>query len=161
MAALPPGAIALPTRRATTKLGERIARVLGAGDLVLLSGDLGAGKTFLARAIARALGVDAEEPIASPTFALVIEHRLPDRGAGPGALLHADLYRLRDDPTVDLAREVARLGIRERRQEGAIVLCEWGEGTGSLLGAPDLTVRLDLRPERHAVLDGRRAVGVS
>jgi tRNA threonylcarbamoyladenosine biosynthesis protein TsaE len=157
MTTLPPGAIPLPTRRATTRLGERIARKLEPGDLVLLSGDLGAGKTFLARAIARALGVDPAEPIASPTFALVLEHALPERRA----LVHADLYRLRDDPAVDLATELGRLGLRERRQEGAILLCEWGEGTAALLGAPDLRVRLELRPQRHAVLEGRRSVGVS
>lgn len=151
----------LPTRRSTTKLGERIASKLEPGDLVLLHGDLGSGKTFLARAIARALGVDAAEPIASPTFGLVLEHPLP-KGR---TLLHVDLYRLRDDPALDFPAEVARLGLRERRREGAIVVCEWGEGTESLLGAPELVVRLSIpdaaKPnERHAILEGPRAVGV-
>lgn len=155
------GELSLPTRRATTQLGKRIAAKLEAGDLVLLSGDLGAGKTFLARSIARALGVDADEPIASPTFALVIEHRLPKGGL----LLHVDLHRLRDDPAVDFEAEVARLGLRARRREGAIVVCEWGEGVGGLLGAPDLVVRLSSRPReavtsRHAILEGPRSVGV-
>lgn len=155
------GELVLPTRRATTQLGKRIAAKLEPGDLVLLSGDLGAGKTFLARSIARALGVDPDEPIASPTFALVIEHRLPKGGP----LLHVDLHRLRDDPAIDFEAEVARLGLRSRRREGAIVLCEWGEGAGGLIGAPDLVVRLSSRrgeasTSRRAILEGPRASGV-
>lgn len=143
----------LRTRRDSTLLARRIADVLEPGDLVLLSGDLGAGKTFLARAIARALGVGAEERVASPTFALVNEYvtkRAP--------LLHADLYRLLDAP--DLAAEVARLGLRERRDEGAIVLCEWGDGAAGSLGAPaELRIVLSAPKGggRDVVLEGPRA----
>jgi len=126
----------LASRRDTTKLGATIAERLRPGDLVLLSGDLGAGKTFLARAIARKLGVPRDVAIASPTFTLVQEYDTPR-----GTLLHADLYRLRDAP--DPAREVRRLGIAECRDEGAIVLVEWGEGLEAELGgAPALIVTL-------------------
>jgi tRNA threonylcarbamoyladenosine biosynthesis protein TsaE len=95
---------------------------------VLLGGDLGAGKTFLAGAIIHALGVDAGEPVTSPTFSLVHEYATPR-----GVVLHVDLYRLRDG-VVPLAEEVARLGLRERRAEGAILLVEWGEGALDALG---------------------------
>src|SRR5579859_1919681 len=111
----------LENRRDTTRLGSAIARQLRPGDLVVLSGDLGAGKTFLARAIARALGVGARDRVTSPTFTLIHEHE-----TSKGTLLHVDLYRLLDSP-VSLATEVARLGLRERRRDGAILVVEWGE----------------------------------
>jgi tRNA threonylcarbamoyladenosine biosynthesis protein TsaE len=104
---------------------------------VLLGGDLGAGKTFLAGAIAHALGVDAGHAVTSPTFALVHEYT-----TARGLVLHADLYRLRDG-SAPLAREVGHLGLRERRTEGAILLVEWGEGAVEALGgSPVLVVEL-------------------
>lgn len=136
----------LRTRRDSTRLARRIADVLEPGDLVLLSGDLGAGKTFLARAIARRLGVGGEDRVPSPTFALVHEYTTPR-----GPLLHADLYRLLD--AADLAAEVSRLGLRERRDEGAIVLCEWGDEARALLGGP-----AQLRACLSAAQDGGRDV---
>ncbi len=149
----------LSTRRETTRLGQRIAAVLGPGDLCVLTGELGAGKTFLARALARALGVPAEERVGSPTFGLVHEYETPR-----GTLLHADLYRLEAKDAESLAREIARLGLRERRAEGAIVLCEWGERAGATLGpAPDLHVRLRFAAGgrgREAELSGRLAPGL-
>jgi tRNA threonylcarbamoyladenosine biosynthesis protein TsaE len=119
---------------------------------VILEGDLGAGKTFLARAVARAMGVSGTVP--SPTFALVQEY-----DTARGVLLHVDLYRLRG---AGLAGEVARLGLRERRGEGAIVLVEWGEdATAALGGEPALAVRLaiaraDGDDARSAALSGTR-----
>lgn len=146
----------LPTRRETTRLGARIAAVLEAGDLVLLSGDLGAGKTFLARAIARALGVPSRDAIASPTFTLVQEYETPK-----GTLLHADLYRLHDakDPQ-KVVSEVTRLGLAERRAEGAILLVEWGEGAEDALGhdiALSVAISLDATGTRRATIGGIRA----
>lgn len=143
----------LPTRRDSRRFAQAMARVLAPGDLVSLSGDLGAGKTFLVRALARALGV--EGAVTSPTFTLVREYALA-RGE---SLLHADLYRLRGDAGV-FAAEVARLGLRERRADGAIVVVEWGDGILPALGGdPALCVRLTVAGPhaRRAVVDGARA----
>jgi tRNA threonylcarbamoyladenosine biosynthesis protein TsaE len=148
----------LATRRDTTRLGTRIGESLAHGDLVLLSGDLGAGKTFLARAIARALGVPTEIAIASPTFTLVQEYETPR-----GLLLHCDLYRLRDeDDATKTAAEIRRLGLAERRDEGAIVLVEWGKGFDHELGGQaSLEVSLSIEgAERVARLLGPRAASV-
>lgn len=127
----------------------RIADALAPGDLVTLSGDLGAGKTFLARALARRLGVPAGVAIASPTFTLVQEYETKK-----GTLLHADLYRLRD--AADPSGEVRRLGLAERRAEGAIVVAEWAEGLEHELGGDvALAVTLAIDGEaRSARLDG-------
>lgn len=141
------------SRRDTLELGRRIAARLAPGDLVLLSGGLGAGKTFLARAIARALGVPESEPVASPTFALVHEYE-----GKAATVVHADLYRLSD--AADLAREVARLGLRERRADGAILIVEWGDEAATSLGPADVTVRFGPHgegSERDVALGGPKA----
>ena len=108
----------LPDLAATDALGARIAAVLRAGDVVALSGGLGAGKTTLARAIIAALGHQGEVP--SPSFAIIETYdppllRLP--------LVHADFYRL-DDPA-----ELVELGLDYYR-EGAALLAEWPELAG-------------------------------
>lgn len=147
----------LTSRRDTIRLGARIAEALAPGDLVLLSGDLGAGKTFLARAVARRLGVPVEVAIASPTFTLVQEYETPR-----GTLLHADLYRLRGEPEQTRA-EIRRLGLAERRAEGAIVLVEWGEGYEQELGgdvALAVAMTIGEGQRRLASLAGRLAVAV-
>ena len=143
----------LATRRETTQLGGRIARSVRGGDLVLLTGGLGSGKTFLARAIARGLGLPARTSFTSPTFSLVHEY-----ATEKGDLLHADLYRLLDSP-VPLDMEIARLGLRERRAQGAIVVVEWGEaGQRALGGIPALVVSLRITGlrARHATVEGAR-----
>jgi tRNA threonylcarbamoyladenosine biosynthesis protein TsaE len=148
----------LANRRATTRLGACIARALVPGDLVVLAGGLGAGKTFLARAIARALHVPEDVAIASPTFTLVQEYELPDGRT----LLHADLYRLREGDRHRFDEEVRRLGLRERLAEGALVLVEWGDEASAELGEPALRVELTRTGERtrRASLSGVRAAAV-
>lgn len=125
----------LPTRRSTVKLGQAIAKTAKAGDLVVLRGDLGAGKTFIARAICRELGVPTSIPVTSPTFTLVHEHR------GRLPIAHADLYRLRE------ASELDELGLRARRGEGALLLVEWGEPYVNELGGDALSVSLEMDPK--------------
>lgn len=141
----------LPTRRATQRLGALLAETLEAGDLVVLEGDLGAGKTFLVRAIARGMGVPAATAVTSPTFTLVNEYdtRLP--------LLHSDLYRLGD------ADELSELGLVERIGRDAVVIVEWGDRFGEALGGAGLWIwlayaehgrsaRLEARGERARAL---------
>lgn len=148
----------LPARRDTARLGDDVATILGPGDLVVLGGELGAGKTFLAGAIVHALGVDARQAVTSPTFNLVHEY-----ATRVGPLLHVDLYRLRDG-SEPLASEIARLGLRERRAEGAIVLVEWGmDAVEALGGAPKLIVDLRVTggTSRVAWLDGPAATALA
>ena len=125
----------LRTRRDTRRLAATIAAKLSSGGLVILSGELGAGKTFLVRALARALGV--REPVLSPTFVLVREY---ETSSVP--LVHADLYRLRGGP-LPLEAEVGRLGLRQQRSQGALVVVEWGEEAIEALGGrPELVLSL-------------------
>jgi tRNA threonylcarbamoyladenosine biosynthesis protein TsaE len=120
--------VALPTRRSTARLAREVAAVVGGGDLLLLSGDLGAGKTFFARALCRALGVPASVPVQSPTFTLVheLEGRLP--------IVHADLYRLRS------GEDLRELGLRERLADGALCVVEWGAPYVGELGGEALSI---------------------
>jgi tRNA threonylcarbamoyladenosine biosynthesis protein TsaE len=147
-------ALTLATRRATRGLAAAIAQVLEPGDLLLLSGDLGAGKTFLVRALVRALG--GRQAVTSPTFALVHELTTPR-----GRVVHADLFRLRDS-ALGLSQEVARLGLREARGEGARLVVEWGEDVERELGGASLAVKLEVAGPhaRRATVSGPRSFGI-
>jgi tRNA threonylcarbamoyladenosine biosynthesis protein TsaE len=101
------------TEEETSAAGERLARRLGTGAVVLLYGDLGAGKTAFVRGLARGLGAPADD-VTSPTFTLVQEYH------GRMTLHHVDLYRL--EPA-----EVADLGLDELASGNAIVAIEWAE----------------------------------
>ncbi len=114
----------------TAAVGAALAEVVEAGDVVLLSGPLGAGKTTLVKGLVAALG--DQEPVTSPTFTLVRTYstRPP--------IAHVDCWRL-DDPS-----EVAELGIEEVLDEGGIAVVEWGEIAAPLIGRDALSV--ELRP---------------
>jgi tRNA threonylcarbamoyladenosine biosynthesis protein TsaE len=99
----------------TIQLGARLAEMLPPSALVLLIGNLGAGKTTITKGIAQARGAAAAEEVSSPTFTLIHEY------GEPAIVYHIDLYRL------DEAREVASLGIEELLCRDALVLIEWGE----------------------------------
>jgi len=100
----------------TIALGRELARLLTPPKLVLLRGDLGAGKTTLVKGIAQAFEAASEDDVTSPTFTLIHEYR------GPGATLyHIDLYR------VDTQRELETLGLDDLMGDNHILLIEWGE----------------------------------
>ena len=123
----------LPDDAATTRFGAQLAEVLRPGDLVALSGDLGSGKTALARAVIRALLGDALLEVPSPSFALV----QPYAGAGT-AILHADLYRLA------AAGDIGELGLFDDPE--AIVLVEWPERAPELLAGAGYKIHLAIPP---------------
>ncbi|HVW75303.1 MAG TPA: tRNA (adenosine(37)-N6)-threonylcarbamoyltransferase complex ATPase subunit type 1 TsaE [Rhizomicrobium sp.] len=122
--------IALPDLDATTRLGAAIAGGLARGDAVALWGDLGAGKTTLARAILNALGVTEDVP--SPTFTLVQSYDTHP------PVSHYDLYRLKN------ARELEELGFDDALTDG-VVLVEWPERAPEALPPEALHVRLSAR----------------
>ena len=113
-------------------LGERLAAELPRAGVVLLIGNLGAGKTTLTRGIAAGRGAPPDE-VASPTFTLIHEYA-PD-------LYHIDLYRL-DEP-----RQVAALGLEELFDSDALVLIEWGERFPQLMPAARTEIRIRRNPD--------------
>lgn len=127
------GAISLGDPTATERLGESLADVLRPGDVVALSGPLGAGKTSFARGVLAALGLAGEAP--SPSFSLVIAYAPPDVRL---PVLHVDLYRI-EDPD-----EIEELGLADARIDSALLI-EWPERMGSRLWGDAL--HLALQPE--------------
>ena len=113
----------------TIALGREIARELRSHAVVLLIGNLGAGKTTLAKGIVSGLGLADVDEVTSPTFTLIHEY-------GDGRLYHIDLYRL------DTAPQVAGLGLDEILARDAIVLIEWGERFPELLPKERVEIRL-------------------
>jgi tRNA threonylcarbamoyladenosine biosynthesis protein TsaE len=131
----------LPDLAAMERFGARIAAALQAGDVVALSGDLGAGKTTLARAVIAALGHVGEVP--SPSFA-ILELYAPPALRLP--LVHADFYRL-GDPS-----EAAELGLGDYR-DGAAMLAEWPEHAGGFSAEPGcLSIRLEISGEGRVAI---------
>ncbi len=115
----------------TIALGERLARELPKRGVVLLTGELGAGKTTLAKGIAKGAGAAAPEEVSSPTFTLIHEH------GDPPKVYHVDLYRL------DTEAEVATLGLDELFDRDALVLIEWGERFLRLM--PEKRIEITIR----------------
>jgi tRNA threonylcarbamoyladenosine biosynthesis protein TsaE len=116
----------------TIAFGRTLAEILVPPKLVLLRGDLGAGKTTLVKGIAAAFGAADEEDVTSPTFTLIHEYR------GPRAnLFHIDLYR------IDRLRELETLGLDDLRSDNSVLLIEWGEKFPSLLRERDVEIALE------------------
>jgi tRNA threonylcarbamoyladenosine biosynthesis protein TsaE len=124
-------ALELPDADATRSFGSALAGVLRAGDLLVLTGDLGAGKTTLAQGIGAGLGVRGQ--VASPTFIIAREH--PPTAGGPG-LVHVDAYRLGSLDEVDALDLDASL-------DEVVTVVEWGEGLVEQLSDDRLEVRLE------------------
>jgi tRNA threonylcarbamoyladenosine biosynthesis protein TsaE len=131
----------------TRALGAAVAGLARPGDVVALTGDLGAGKTTFVQGFGRALGV--EGPITSPTFTLVRTYQasLP--------LVHVDLYRL------DRTGEVADLALGELLEEGGVALVEWGDVAAGVLGGDWLEVSLELGQGEEERLVSLQATGPS
>lgn len=132
------GTAELPTPRDTLALGARLAAGLRAGDVVVLSGPLGAGKTVLAKGIAE--GMDVAGPVTSPTFVLARVH--PSRRAAAPAMVHVDMYRLLDHSGTDLLGELDSLDL-DTDLDDAVVVVEWGEGLAERLSDSHLDIRLE------------------
>jgi tRNA threonylcarbamoyladenosine biosynthesis protein TsaE len=126
----------------TIALGERLSReVLPARGVVLLIGNLGAGKTTLAKGIVQGRGAAPVDEVSSPTFTLIHEY-------GGGRVYHIDLYRLED------ARDLATLGLEEIFDRDALVLVEWGERFPQVMPADRIEIRI------RALADDAREISV-
>jgi tRNA threonylcarbamoyladenosine biosynthesis protein TsaE len=132
--------IATHSESETAAVGRELAATLSAGDVVLLHGDLGAGKTAFVKGLAEGLGVSRDE-VSSPTFTIMQEYR-----GGRLPLFHVDLYRL-DDP-----REIDDLGLEEIAEAGVLAI-EWAE---KLQRAPLVAVRVSI----EYALDNQRRLTV-
>ncbi|MBZ8176769.1 tRNA (adenosine(37)-N6)-threonylcarbamoyltransferase complex ATPase subunit type 1 TsaE [Corynebacterium poyangense] len=134
------GRVSLPEAKDTQDFGEKLGAALEAGDLVILDGPLGAGKTTLTQGIARGMGVRGR--VTSPTFVVAREHR-PQQGAGlrSPTLIHVDAYRLLDGETDPLGALDA-LDLDTELDE-AVVVAEWGGGLIENLSSDYLFVSLD------------------
>lgn len=132
----------------TERVAAALVPLLRSGDVVLLSGDLGAGKTVFTRGLARAAGVS--QAVTSPTFTLI--HSYPT--AIGLDLLHADVYRL------ETTREIADLGLAELVEEDAFALVEWGERAAGALGPDHLTVTLTVLEPAEEGGAGERRIAV-
>ncbi|MGX7952296.1 tRNA (adenosine(37)-N6)-threonylcarbamoyltransferase complex ATPase subunit type 1 TsaE [Tsuneonella sp. HG249] len=131
--------IDLPGLAAMIAYGARLAAQLRVGDVVALSGGLGAGKTTLARAVIAALGHEGEVP--SPTFTILETYEHLDL-----PLVHADFYRLKDP------REAEELGLDDYR-EGAVLLAEWPENAGGFDHEPQcLKITLETRGQGRVAI---------
>ncbi|MFB5190850.1 tRNA (adenosine(37)-N6)-threonylcarbamoyltransferase complex ATPase subunit type 1 TsaE [Alicyclobacillus fastidiosus] len=133
----------------TQRLGACLGDVLQAGDVVLLYGPLGAGKTHFAQGVARGLCV--ESPVTSPTFTLVAEYE------GRVPLIHMDLYRLYDDAAADVpilaAESLVQIGFDDYLDGDAVLLVEWGRGVEADLDRY-LSVSIDyVHPDKPSEAD--------
>ena len=124
----------------TIALGETIAAELPRRGVVLLIGELGAGKTTLAKGIVRGLGAAELDQVSSPTFTLVHEYGVERK------VYHIDLYRL------ETQREVEALGFEEILDRDAVTLIEWGERFPALLPAERIEIRIEAEDDESRVV---------
>ncbi|MGA2880143.1 MAG: tRNA (adenosine(37)-N6)-threonylcarbamoyltransferase complex ATPase subunit type 1 TsaE [Bryobacteraceae bacterium] len=125
----------------TIALGEKLATELQAPAVVLLIGQLGAGKTTLAKGIVKGLGAATPDDVSSPTFTLIHEYS--------PSVYHIDLYRL------DTPEQVATLGLDEIFDRRAVVLIEWGERFPQLMPEQRIEIRLRANGENSREIDVR------
>jgi tRNA threonylcarbamoyladenosine biosynthesis protein TsaE len=121
--------LAAPTAEDTRAIGGALAGLVRAGDVVSLTGELGAGKTTLVQGVANALNYSGA--VASPTFTLVREYRTPSL-----RIVHADVYRL------DRVQEVVDLGLEDLLDDDGVLVVEWGDAVAALLPRDPLVVEL-------------------
>ena len=114
----------------TGALAAALGRVVRGGDVVLLEGTVGAGKTAFVRGVARGLGLPEDEPVTSPSFAVVQEYETSPR------LVHADLYRLGSSD------EILQLGLADTLDASAVGFVEWGESHIAALDRVDLLIEI-------------------
>ncbi len=125
----------------TTALGRKLASQILPPKLILLRGDLGAGKTTLVKGIASGFNAATEDEVTSPTFTLVHEYR------GPAAMLyHIDLYR------IDTQRELATLGLDDLMAEDSILLIEWGEKFDRFREDRDIEIAIETTGENERLI---------
>jgi len=130
----------------TIELGRTLARELPKRAVVLLIGNLGAGKTALSKGILNGLGVAAIEEVTSPTFTLIHEY-------GNGRAYHIDLYRL------DTEAQIATLGLEDLFDREAVVLIEWGERFPKLMPGERTEIRIEAMGEDERRFELRKIVG--
>lgn len=130
--------VACPDAAATRSVGRRLAALLRPGDVVLLAGDLGAGKTVFAGGLGEGLGV--EDPVVSPTFVLVRRYR------GLLPMTHVDIYR------VGSSAEIEDLDLPADAADGVLVV-EWGDAAATAFGPDHLMVRFSVEPAGTRLLD--------
>ena len=144
-----PVVLATSSAVATREVAAAVAALCVPGDVLLLSGDLGAGKTTFAQGFGRAVGV--LEPVTSPTFTLVNGYRT-DKGF---ELLHVDVYRL------EHLHEVVDLALAEALDDGAVAVVEWGSRAAAALPGDRLEVAFDISGDDGSRVLTLRGVGPS
>lgn len=129
----------------TIAFGRTLAQLLSPPKMVLLRGDLGAGKTTLVKGIAAGFEAASEEDVTSPTFTLIHEYRGPQAN-----LYHIDLYR------IDTQRELDTLALDDLRAEDSILLIEWGEKFPRLMRERDFEILLEREGESERRIKASR-----